>query len=61
LKWKNVVNTIESEIDLTLRCSLVISDRKIFCFEILKITASSECYETLWLLWHYVCEHTKKL
>jgi len=46
---------------LTLRCSSVISDRKMFCFEFLKITASSECYETWWLLWHYVCEHTKKL
>jgi len=31
---------------LTLRCSSVISDRKIFCFEYLKITAFSENYET---------------
>ncbi len=46
---------------LTLWCSSVTFDRKMFCFEFVKITASSEWYETWWLLWHLECEHTNKL
>jgi len=38
---------------LTLWWSSVTSDRiQIFCFELLKITASSECYETWCHFWH---------